>query len=291
MIGSGSVGSVLAQLGIGFAANSVLLKYSRDAERQADLLGAQILYDAGYNPNEMVEFFETLQAESKGRAVEFFSSHPNPDNRISKVKGEIENLGGAGGGRSDTVQFRQVRSMMTSAAVPSANRALPADSRTNRPEQPSRRSLRYNGRDIAFEYPENWRAHGQSNALTVAPDRGIVDGNLTWGMLISSFEPVSSNGDVTLQEATNQLLDELLRSNPQMRSMRRRERITVDGQRGLSIQMTNESPIGGREIDWLVTVLQPDGLLYYFVGVAPQGEFATYSRAFEDIFDSIRFSR
>jgi hypothetical protein len=40
-----------------------------------------------------------------------------------------------------------------------------------------------------------------------------------------------------------------------------------------------------------VTVLQPDGLLYYFVGVAPQGEFATYSRAFEDIFDSIRFLR
>ncbi|MBI4473333.1 MAG: M48 family metalloprotease [Acidobacteria bacterium] len=42
-IGGNSVGAILAQLGIGFAANSILLKYSRDAERQADLMGTQIL--------------------------------------------------------------------------------------------------------------------------------------------------------------------------------------------------------------------------------------------------------
>src|SRR2546429_1338713 len=46
-----SIGSVLAQLGIGFAANSLFLKYSRDAENQADLMGTQILHDSGYNPH------------------------------------------------------------------------------------------------------------------------------------------------------------------------------------------------------------------------------------------------
>ena len=78
VLGSNSVGSVLAQLGVGFAANSILLKYSRDAERQADLMGTQTLYDTGYDPKAMVQFFEKIQAESKGRASEFFSDHPNP---------------------------------------------------------------------------------------------------------------------------------------------------------------------------------------------------------------------
>src|SRR5438874_3243758 len=71
VLGSNSVGSVLAQLGVGFAANSILLKYSRDAERQADLMGTQTLYDTGYDPKAMVQFFEKIQAESKGRASEF----------------------------------------------------------------------------------------------------------------------------------------------------------------------------------------------------------------------------
>src|SRR5262245_20185178 len=67
VLGSNSVGSVMAQLGIGFTASSILLKNSRDAESQADLMGAQLLYDSGYDPHAMVEFFEILQAESRGR--------------------------------------------------------------------------------------------------------------------------------------------------------------------------------------------------------------------------------
>ena len=90
VLGSNSIGSVLAQLGVGFAANSLFLKYSRDAESQADLMGTQILYDSGYNPNAMVEFFEKIQAESKGRASEFFSDHPNPENRIGEIQAAIE---------------------------------------------------------------------------------------------------------------------------------------------------------------------------------------------------------
>ena len=49
VLGSESVGSVLAQVGAGFAVNSVLLKYSRDAGRQADIIGTHILYDGGYD--------------------------------------------------------------------------------------------------------------------------------------------------------------------------------------------------------------------------------------------------
>jgi predicted Zn-dependent protease len=47
LLGSNSTGAALAQLGAGFTVNSILLKYSRDAESQADLMGTQILFDSG----------------------------------------------------------------------------------------------------------------------------------------------------------------------------------------------------------------------------------------------------
>ena len=88
----GSMLGQLAQLGIGLGANSVLLKYSRNAERDADLLGARIMSEAGYNPVEMARFFEKLEAEGGSRGLEFFSSHPNPGNRVKAVQQELQYL-------------------------------------------------------------------------------------------------------------------------------------------------------------------------------------------------------
>src|SRR5690606_33832490 len=108
--GGGGVGSVLAELGIGFAADSLFLKYSRDAERQADMLGAQILYAAGYAPTGMPEFFEKLEAEGGGRGTEFFSSHPSPGNRAADVAEEIARLGAPRESYRDNFsEFRRVR--------------------------------------------------------------------------------------------------------------------------------------------------------------------------------------
>jgi len=53
--------------------------------------------------------------------------------------------------------------------------------------------------------------------------------------------------------------------------------------------LTNESPLGGREYDWLVTVLQPEGLIY-FVSVAPEADYNEYSRYFEKLIGSVRFT-
>ena len=89
-----SIGGIMAQTGASFAANSVLLKFSRDAERQADLMGTQILYDSGYDPRAMAQFFEKIEAQSGSRGAEFLD-HPNPGNRISSVNQEITKLGGA----------------------------------------------------------------------------------------------------------------------------------------------------------------------------------------------------
>jgi len=74
-----------------------------------------------------------------------------------------------------------------------------------------------------------------------------------------------------------------------MRIVRSHERTRVGGQPGLITEASNQSPAGGRETDWIVTSMRPDGMMYYFVGVAQQNEFSAYSRAFENVVDSVKF--
>jgi predicted Zn-dependent protease len=87
----GSMLGQLASAGIGLGANSVLLKFSRTAESQADLMGSHIMAEAGYDPMQLASFFEKLNAEG-GRAPQFFSDHPNPDNREKAIAQEAQRL-------------------------------------------------------------------------------------------------------------------------------------------------------------------------------------------------------
>ena len=296
VLGSNSVGSVLGQLGVGFATNSLLLKYSRDAERQADLIGTQILYDTGFNPQAMVDFFEKIQAESKGRSSEFFSDHPNPGNRISYVQQEIGKLGGAPPQiRGDSPDFQEVKRMLLGMPAPPKNGAQPTtsnrpDTTNGRPDPPSTRMLTLNAQDLQLRYPDNWRTYGEGSAITLAPDGGIVNNSLAYGMMIQTFEPhYDRQGRISLEEATDQLLDDLRRSNPNMRITRSHDRTRVGGRAALSTELSNQSPAGGRETDWVVAALDQDGLLHYFVGVAPSTDFSRYNRTFDDILDTVRF--
>src|SRR6516162_1717574 len=77
----GTLGT-LAQGGIQFGAGTLILKYSRSDEAQADAVGAIILWKAGYNPIALAEFFEKLAAKG-GTGPQFLSDHPNPGNRRS----------------------------------------------------------------------------------------------------------------------------------------------------------------------------------------------------------------
>jgi beta-barrel assembly-enhancing protease len=91
-LAGGSMVGQLAQLGIGLGANSMLLKFSRSAEGQADLMGSHLMAEAGYNPIEMARFFEKLNAQGGQRAPQFFSDHPNPGNREKAIEQEIQKL-------------------------------------------------------------------------------------------------------------------------------------------------------------------------------------------------------
>ena len=71
------------------------LKFSRDDEREADFLGLQYMYKAGYDPNAYVTFFERIQADEKrrpGTIPKFFSTHPPTPERIADAQKEIARI-------------------------------------------------------------------------------------------------------------------------------------------------------------------------------------------------------
>ena len=65
-VAGGGMAGQLARLGISFGAGSLFLHYSRGAESEADLVGARIMYLAGYNPAALGVFFHKLEAEQGG---------------------------------------------------------------------------------------------------------------------------------------------------------------------------------------------------------------------------------
>ncbi len=98
------------------------------------------------------------------------------------------------------------------------------------------------------------------------------------------------NDGNALSSATSQVIQDLQKSNPSMKITRQGERLRLNGQPGLSAYLSNVSPAGGQETDWVVTVLRPEGLLY-FVCVAPQSAYDSYDKTFSSILDSVRFTR
>jgi len=68
------------------------LKFSRDPEREADMLGLQYDYAAGYDPQAFIQFFERLKAQEKqkhSKIAKMFSTHPMTADRITAAQAEI----------------------------------------------------------------------------------------------------------------------------------------------------------------------------------------------------------
>ena len=78
--------------GLNFLIPVTYLKFNRDAEREADYLGLQYMYKAGYDPNSFVTFFEKVEADEKkhpGTIPKVFSTHPPTPDRIEATQKEI----------------------------------------------------------------------------------------------------------------------------------------------------------------------------------------------------------
>jgi predicted Zn-dependent protease len=127
VLGNDSGGARTARLGAQILANGYMLKFSRDDEREADRVGAQIMRAAGWDPGGMAEFMDTLareQGRAPGSVEVFLSSHPAPAERAAALREEI---GGQRSGRRNSEGFTSARARVLKlppAKVPPA-KAMP----------------------------------------------------------------------------------------------------------------------------------------------------------------------
>lgn len=81
--GAGQMGAMIA--------NAINMKYGRGDELESDELGVRFMIDAGYEPEQMIGVMKILKAAAgPNRVPEFQSTHPDPENRIEKIKEAIQ---------------------------------------------------------------------------------------------------------------------------------------------------------------------------------------------------------
>jgi predicted Zn-dependent protease len=121
----GTKGAIIAQ-GSQIGLGTYFLKYGREYEREADLLGAQIMARAGYSPRQMANMFRTIQEQGGGGGPEWLSDHPDPGNRYNAINREAASLrisGAANTGPAfDSVHARLVRMPPAPSAAQVARR-------------------------------------------------------------------------------------------------------------------------------------------------------------------------
>ena len=299
LLGSGAL-SQMAQLGISFGVGSYFLKNSRQAESEADLLGTDIMYDTGFNPRAMADFFEKIEKEGGASGPQFLSDHPNPGNRRQAVTKEVNTLPRKSSYRSDSAEFLRVKQTVGSMHPLTAQQIAAQQKQGTAATEaggvysdiaPSESRKTLNHSLFQIEYPDNWQTFGdQSSAVTIAPRSGVSQNAIAYGVMINSYQP---EGSVNLDTATHQLIASLRQSNPDLRTIGHDEDIRVNGMPGKSVDMIGSSPVrvqgGGAvsERDWLVTFQRSDGNLLYLVFISPDQDFGKLRPTFEEMLKSL----
>ena len=115
------------------------------------------------------------------------------------------------------------------------------------------------------------------DAVTIGPRGGVLTDAVVYGLQADYFA-----GD------TDGLIRSLKQANAEMQVAREARNIEVGGKAGSLNTLNSRSPLGGGEVDVLVTVERPQGL-FYIVFIAPKSEFEKAQPVFEDVLRSVRF--
>ncbi len=297
LLGQG-VGGQIAQLGASFGLSSLFLKYSRDAESEADLVGSQIMYDAGYNPYAMVEFFNVLEKEGGPGGPQFLSDHPNPGNRAENVAHAISKFPKKQYARQDSAAFLNMKEVASSMKAMTAQQvAQYAQRHAGAAQQqgsiaPAGGFQRLDHNAFSIAYPSNWQVAGdQNSAVLIAPQGGAQQGAIAYGVLVSAYRPQQSQ---TLDQATQELYQMLRQSNPEISPAGNLQGININGVPARSVRLRSRSPLttqDGRavaETDWLVTVPRQDGTVLYMIFISPEQQWDQLAPAYEQMLQSLQ---
>lgn len=294
---AGGIAQTAGQLG----STAIVTKYSREAETQADILGAQIMARAGYNPRDLANMFRTIQSQSGGRGggVEFLSTHPDPGNRYERISREAELLR-VDNRTQNTVEFDRLKSYLRGQPNARVNNRngngnTSRGSRgtyTGRVEYPSSRVRTYSGGNLfRISVPENWRDAGAEGQVALFPEGGVSEyegrEEFTHGTLIGVAQSQSRG----LQQATDEYVRGLLQSNPNLRQQTRYQRGTIDRRQALTATLAGRSNVtGDNELVTIYTTLLENGDLFYMIAIAPESDYRAYQNVFANMVRSLQIN-
>lgn len=303
-----------------------LLKFSREYETEADLLGARIMANAGYDPRELANMFRTLESQGGGGGPSFLSDHPSAKDRYAKINQEAQSLTintAAAPDRRDFVVAQQRLTgntggqMLANNRLPANNQTLAnnqivannqrdpnqvspdpnAGNRTNAPsisrgpiEPPSSRYQAFNKGAITASIPENWHEmEGQKGGTWFAPNGayGTANGQAVFTHAVNLGVVQTRTKDA--QQATDEFVKGITGGN--LRARGGYERMDFDGRQGRLITFDNVNEATGRpELVNILTTQLKNGDLFYMIAVSPTDEYKNYQNVFLTIVRSIRLT-
>ncbi|HEV2915882.1 MAG TPA: M48 family metallopeptidase [Pyrinomonadaceae bacterium] len=299
----GGLGQVVGQ-GSQMAIGAYFLKYSREYETEADVLGAQIMARAGYDPRDLANMFRTIEQQGSGRGgPEWLSSHPNPGRRYERINQEAAMLRVNNNPTQDTAQFRRIQERLrgqgrapsmeeiarSGQRYPQGEGGSPSYGGTvGRVQYPSSRYRTYTGGNLfRVSYPDNWRELPGQNSIWFAPEGGYGQNTFTHGVTIGIEQAQSNN----LRQATDAYISRLIQSSRSLRQQSGYQRGSIDRHSALSMTLSNiNEATGQREVVTVYTTLLSNGQLFYMISVAPQRDYGSFQGAFNRVLNSIQLN-
>jgi beta-barrel assembly-enhancing protease len=270
----------LARMGIQFGAGTMLMKYSRADEAQADSTGAIIMYRAGYNPKSMADFFQKLEQKYGKGGPQMLSDHPNPGNRQQAIQQEVRNWPPknyitnsaefpqvkqdamkvkaysaqeiANGAKSGQWEQQNRQNHVIPANVPASSSSSQgsgaggngssgaAENVSFKDVKPSDHLTRHEGQGFTIYYPDNWKVAGDSNTTIIGPPSGQAQSGIAYGAIVGN-QPSSGGG--SLDDATQKLAQGMAQENPGMTISGDMKPIEVNGTQGRSLELSGKSPL------------------------------------------------
>jgi hypothetical protein len=299
----GAAGSIIAQ-GSNFGISTYFMKFSREYESQADILGVQLMARAGYNPQSMANMFRTLAAQGGGAGgPEWLSDHPNPGNREQRMIQEAKLLNATGNPSGNTAEFQRVQARLKGMSPALTAKQIEQQNQRRQPVGTTGRAVNVappsgsfrtyqpaNGLRVAV--PTNWEpVESGGSAVTYAPQGAYFQGDNGGSAFTHGVEVGVAQGTGNLQNDTNSLLRNFSQGNPKLQQSGRAQSDNVGGRNGMTVQLANVSEVTGQpEYISLSTTELRDGSLLYVIGVAPRTEAGTYDRTFQQVRRNIQIA-
>ena len=312
---AGIAGTILGGPGVGQLAQApfavYLLKFSREYENEADILGAQIMAQAGYDPRDLANMFRTIEQQGGGGGG-FLSDHPSASDRYARINREAQSLR-INSGMRDSREFARVQERLrgfqrapTMAEIARSGQRQPVGEPTgnypagNYPNNaPSGRvaypSSRYqsvsifNG-GVNVSVPSNWRQVNEGNSVWFVPDGAYGQQNGQAVYTHGASFGVAQTSNQNLQRATEEVINSFAQGNSNMRMNGGYQRTSLSGRNALISMLTNINEATGRpEVVRLITAQLRNGQVFYMIAVAPQNE-RGFDNAFNQILRSVRIN-